>query len=516
MNGQKENVDSLKKQGLSSLQRNQPLEARHLFTQICDDNPNDADAWYWLCVTNGMLGDLPAAGDCCRRSISLQPSHGNAHAALGNILSQDGRHREAFDHYQMALRINPDNAATHNNYGNALKNACRQTDAIESYRRAIAAKPDYALAHYNLGVALMGTREQEKAVDCFRRVVSLNPNHAEAYNNLGVLLKSMGRLDEAKNALHQAVTIRPDYAEAYNNLGNVFRELGHFDHAKNSYKHAITSNPKRTHRLIDTIIDAAFDDGLIKDVQNHFTEERGDKRLIVVAAAPKSGSTFLANSLCNLTGANYFRLCSAYSTNEQDLYLPALCIANPYGCVSQLHIKGSFHNAALMRAFDIKPIILVRQIYDTVISLKNDLRKKQESPEFATGKNGFSFIWQDESLKNLNNDQLIDAIIDLAVPWYVNFYVSWQNLCAQGAVDAIWITYEQMMTEKESTLTTISSFLGFRDIGKIDDVILSKKYSTFSKGNTGEGIKQLTSTQIERIKEHFKYYPDIDFSKFGV
>ena len=110
-------------------------------------------------------------------------------------------------------------------------------------------------------------------------------------------------------------------------------------------------------QLLDTVMGAVAGNGLVPDAHADFAKDRGDKQMIVVAAAPKSGSTFLVNTLMQLTGLRGFRLCAAYSTNEHDLYLPALCLMNSSGCVSQLHMKGTFHNAALMRTFGIRPII---------------------------------------------------------------------------------------------------------------------------------------------------------------
>ena len=111
-------------------------------------------------------------------------------------------------------------------------------------------------------------------------------------------------------------------------------------------------------QLLDAVVGAAAGDGRVPDGIADFAKERGDNRLVVVAAAPKAGSTFLVNTLIQVTGLRGFRLCSAYSTNENDLYLPALCLMNRHGCVSQLHMKGTFHNAALMRSFGITPVIL--------------------------------------------------------------------------------------------------------------------------------------------------------------
>jgi len=267
--------------------------------------------------------------------------------------------------------------------------------------------------------------------------------------------------------------------------------------------------------FLDAVTGAAMGDGLVNEAaQLHFANERGDKKLIVVAGAPRSGSTFLANTLVKCTRLLYFRLCSAYGTNEHDLYLPSLCLMNRYGCVSQLHIKGTFHNAALMQAFGIKPILLVRQIDDIVVSLMHDLKDKMLKPDFGTGQSGYSFLWQDHSPKDLSDERLLDMIIDLAVPWFVNFYVSWHRLCEQGAVEALWVTYESMLADKQGTLRQILDFLGFPGV-PIEPELLDFKYQTFREGKRGRGSWILSTEQRARIRQHFSYYPGISFDKYG-
>jgi hypothetical protein len=271
-----------------------------------------------------------------------------------------------------------------------------------------------------------------------------------------------------------------------------------------------------TQQFLDTVVGAVTGNGLVPKGLADFAKHRSDRQLIVVAAAPKAGSTFLVNTLMRVTGLRGFRLCAAYSTNEHDLYLPALCLMDASGCVSQLHMKGTFHNAALMRTFGIKPIILVRRIEDIVVSLQHDLRQKAQRPTFGTGRDGYSFVWQDQCTKDLSDERLLDMIIDLAVPWFVNFYVSWYRLCEQRAVDALWLTYEQMLAEKEGTLRQVLEFLGFRNIGAIDQDLLSRRYGTFRDGRIGQGISALTAKQRKRIREHFSYYASVDFGKYGL
>ncbi len=269
-------------------------------------------------------------------------------------------------------------------------------------------------------------------------------------------------------------------------------------------------------KMIKALIDAAFEDGLVHLKNFHFQLSGNDKPIIVVAAAPRTGSTFLTNVLIKATKLPNFRLCSGYATNEHDLYLPALCIVNDSGCVSQMHMKGSFHNASLINRFKIRQIILVRNIYDIVASLFDDLRKKEEMPGYHTGESGYSFLWLDSATKNMNDEDLIDMIIDLAIPWYVNFYVSWYRLAEQNIVNPIWVNYEDMMNDKNNTIISILNFIDFPFNGEINSTILNEKYSTYNKGGSGRGNILLSDERKRRIMEKFSYYEDVNFDRYFV
>ena len=281
----------------------------------------------------------------------------------------------------------------------------------------------------------------------------------------------------------------------------------------------MSSNPPLeidTQMLLYAVVNAAVGNGLAPEGEVDFTKDRADKPLIVVAAAPKSGSTFLANTLRVVTGLRNFRLCAAYSTNEHDLYLPALCLMSRYGCVSQLHMKGTFHNAVLMRTFGIRPVILVRRIEDIVVSLERDLKAKAERPTVGTGQEGYSFVWQDQCTRKLSHQRRLDMIIDLALPWFVNFYVSWYRLCEQSAVDALWVTYEEMVADTEATVRKVLAFLGLDATAPIAAEVLARRYHTFRDGRVGRGGSELSEQQQRRLRERFAYYPGIDFGRYGL
>lgn len=244
-------------------------------------------------------------------------------------------------------------------------------------------------------------------------------------------------------------------------------------------------------------------------------------KIVAVCATPKSGSTFLTNVLMRATSRPYLPLCFAYSSNEQDLYLPALVAGSVAGgVVSQLHITGTPHNAELMRLFKIRPIVLTRNLYDSIESLARDLRAKQKHDDFGTGWVGYSFAWLDHNLPAMSDDQLYDFIIDIAVPWYVNFHVSWQRLASQGVVDPVWITYEQLMQDKSGQVRRLLEALGldasgFNEAFVEQDYLQDAKNIGSDRGVSGRGAEYLKPAQRARVERLLDYYPDLDMGGVG-
>ena len=94
---------------------------------------------------------------------------------------------------------------------------------------------------------------------------------------------------------------------------------------------------------------------------------------LFVACMPKSGSTFMAHTLSELTGYRYVNLAYAYERNEQTLYLPKLIDSYSFGSVTHLHVRATESTIDLMKMFSIRPVILVRNIFDIVVSVRDHM-----------------------------------------------------------------------------------------------------------------------------------------------
>jgi hypothetical protein len=232
---------------------------------------------------------------------------------------------------------------------------------------------------------------------------------------------------------------------------------------------------------------------------------------IVIACMPKSGSTFLSSALSKLVGSKtYFFPTYGGGRNEQNFYPPALIDIYGKKSVSQIHLKATEANLRLIEKFSVKPIILVRNIFDVVISLRDHFHNESTS---------VPFVWANDKFFELDESVQLDFIIELAIPWYINFYVSWFAVYKEGIVNPIWLTYEEVITDPKVKLRFI---MDSYSIKKSDEEIenalqqVGRKKVRFNKGVSGRGYQMLTETQIQRIKDFTRFYPWVDFSKIGI
>ena len=178
-----------------------------------------------------------------RDTLAKNPSAWIAHNNLGLVLEDQGKHMEAKEHYEAALRLKADYPEAYNNLGNVLVHLNKAPEAIALYEQAIRVKPDYAEAHNNLGVALEQAGRTEEAIAQYGKALRIAPDYAEAHNNMGVALCRTGRAPEAIRHFEEALRIEPRNARAHVNLGAALRQVGRVQEAVEQYRLALEINP---------------------------------------------------------------------------------------------------------------------------------------------------------------------------------------------------------------------------------------------------------------------------------
>ena len=240
---------------------------------------------------------------------------------------------------------------------------------------------------------------------------------------------------------------------------------------------------------------------------------RGDR--IVIACLPKTASTFLQNVIAEITGYPIRDIAAGYgdASEQDDLDLPLLVDTGFGGFVTHMHSRATDHNIKLMKMAKIKPIVLSRSIFDITVSVRDHVLK---SAPFK-----WPMMYFQKSFLELEESAQYDYIIDLCLPWFFSFYSSWYYVEQSNEVEMYWLTYEDFIKDKPEAVYNLCALhkinVSRQDAGDVVSKLESKrKKSNINVGRAGRGAELLTDGQLQRIRKFADYYPDVDFSRFGL
>lgn len=114
-----------------------------------------------------------------RDLAAKHPELGGAHANLGLMLRNAGKHDESVAALEQAVAASPKQAAFHNQLGISYRHAGAFQKARNAYEQALALDENYADAHLNLGVLLdLYQGDAPLALSHYERFLALSPGDA--------------------------------------------------------------------------------------------------------------------------------------------------------------------------------------------------------------------------------------------------------------------------------------------------------------------------------------------------
>ncbi len=224
-------------------------EAEALYDEILRRQPGHPEALNLLGVLHAQRRQFDRARELLAAAIAARPDDPRYQANLARTLRAAGRHAEAIDAYERALRLDPANAVARIDLGNLLVGADRVAEAADCFRRAIEVAPASAAAHEGLGFALLRQHREDDALAAFERAVALDPESPGAHANLGGLHLSKGRPEAAVPCFRRAVALVPQSAELHTNLGVALQSGGALDDALAAYDAALGLDPSNARAL---------------------------------------------------------------------------------------------------------------------------------------------------------------------------------------------------------------------------------------------------------------------------
>jgi protein O-GlcNAc transferase len=185
--------------GLALLRGGQALSALRYFRELADRAPNAA-AWFYLGVSQQMLGRLADASASFEKAIELTPDAADAYAGLGMAKEGLGARAAAVAAYSRALELDDGHYAARLNRGVQLLEQADAEAALADFDRLAAAHPVVDV-HTNRARALFALHRDEEALAAAHTALAIDPSSARARLDKAVALASLGRFAESSQAL---------------------------------------------------------------------------------------------------------------------------------------------------------------------------------------------------------------------------------------------------------------------------------------------------------------------------
>ena len=192
----------------------------------------------------------------CREALVLDADSAKTNAAVGAFYRDVGRHSEAIDYLQKAIKKEPDSVSSNIALARTWDLLQENKKAENIYADIIKRNPKNWEAYQGYGYFLVRHGRHREAIMNFHKVLEITPENIIAINNLGASHLFLGEFKSAINYFEQALQLSPS-STAFSNLGAAYYYLGDFDRSIKNYQKAIRLSPADASNLND-IADAYF------------------------------------------------------------------------------------------------------------------------------------------------------------------------------------------------------------------------------------------------------------------
>lgn len=246
---------------------------------------------------------------------------------------------------------------------------------------------------------------------------------------------------------------------------------------------------------------------------------------VIVSAPMKSGSTFISDSLCHalafpkvslmmLLARPYDYPVYGATTRPHEIDELALLTAclQPNGFVAHHHMLATPFLAKQAELYNLKFVLLRRNIFDCIVSLDDFLAKRLKTMHGDVGdyiETQLPLGWLE-----LDADERIHHLLNRFLHHYVHYHVSWKLLERQGLVSPLWISYEdEILVDKVKMAWRLGDWLGCSPavVERLAAQFTREKGLEsvhFNKGIAGRG-QAIQGANRERVIAAFSDFKDL-------
>jgi tetratricopeptide (TPR) repeat protein len=160
----------------------------------------------------------------------------------GLDFSKLGKHKEAIEAYDKALKTRQNSDEVLANKGLELLKLAKHEEALKAFDEALEIKPDYKL-WASKGITLSKLDKPREALEACDKALEIKPDSYEVWTAKGVVLSNLDKQEEAIEAYCKALEIKPDSYETWTNKGLALSMLGKHTEALKAHEKALNIKP---------------------------------------------------------------------------------------------------------------------------------------------------------------------------------------------------------------------------------------------------------------------------------
>ena len=210
------------------------------------------------------------------QALGSAPDSPSAHASMGDAYEQEGRHREALEEYEAALRSNANYLPAKLGRATAMAGAGKLREAEDVLGKM---NSELEIAATQLRAKLAAPGNDARTTALLQAQIALIPTQqASVQTTLAQILDTPQRREDAIKAYQAALKFTPDNATIWGNLGWSQYEAGQYE--------AAIQNSRKALELDASLAYVRLNLGLTYATQNNWSEALKEYRQAVAVSTP--------------------------------------------------------------------------------------------------------------------------------------------------------------------------------------------------------------------------------------
>jgi hypothetical protein len=232
--------------------------------------------------------------------------------------------------------------------------------------------------------------------------------------------------------------------------------------------------------------------------------DRNRKR-VLIACMPKSASSLMSEILRHYLGFPLHGLTRIHAKSDTEISWSRLgAVITSDALFVHQHVRASENTLQVIRLFNIHTVVMIRNLLDSVVSFRDHLNREGLEIPMA---------YVDDHFLQWESRRQYEFVIDLILPWHLNFLGTWVAASKQRDIALLWLNYSDWIHEPEGAVKQIDAFCGLphREEAAREAVARARKSGIrFNVGTSGRGRELLDEDLQAKVRHLFSYYPTLE------